>query len=288
MSKRRIGLAAAIGLGVTALIGAPQVTAQDEPLPEGATAAQIDGGTGAYTATYTGDGSNPDGTRTASGDSDLEFVALGAGCRVFDTRSAFGPLPSGVQRTYSLKPGNAAVQGGSAGCGVPPSASAVDMSLSTLANSPTGTGFVRAGKGSAAPTATVLQFLRNQGTSVTTTVSLNSSEQIRLLASGANTGMTGDLLGYWERPLHASVASNGTLERGSGVVEVEESDTVDGIWVVTFERDVSKCTPVAIGRPTDRTDIGATLNGPSGEIYVRTQTSAGGNASRAFRLTVNC
>lgn len=287
MNKRRIGLAAAIGLGVTALIGAPQVTAQD-PAPAGSTAAEIDGGTGPYTTTYTGDGSNPDGTRTADSDADLEFVALGAGCRVFDTRTAFGPLTSGVQRAYSLKPGNAAGQGGSAGCGVPPSASAVDLSLSTLANSPTGTGFVRAGQGSATPTATVLQFLRNQGTSVTTTVSLNSSEGIRLLASGANTGMTGDLLGYWERPLHATVAANGSLERGSGVVEVEENATVDGIWVVTFERDVSKCTPVVIGRPTDRTDIGATLNGPSGEIFVRTQTSTGANASRAFRLTVNC
>lgn len=237
MSRRRIGMAAAVGLGVTALLGFPRVMAQDSA-PEPASGAET---SAEPFVTFSGDGGP---VPEFNGVADLEFVALDAGCRVFDTRGAQGPLLSNVDRAYSVTDGAVPGQGGAArGCGIPASARAVDVSLSTLADSPTGTGFLRAGIGGRTPTATVLQFRRGQGISATHVVPLDDQERFTLRVSGANTGMVGDVLGYWESTLHATVDFGGSLIKGNGVTQV--SSTAGNNRMVTFDRDVSRCTAVA-------------------------------------------
>lgn len=270
MNKRRVGLAATIGLGVTAFIGVPAVTAQEDGGGAPSVATQ-----GPGVVTYS---AGTDGQRTAPGDSDLEFVALGAGCRIFDTRGASGPLSSGIARNYSVTDAAIASQGGaSGGCGVPDSAVAVSLSVSTLANTPTGTGFVRIGQGDSTPTATVLQFLRDQGISVTTNVPLSTSQEVRVRVQGASAGMVGDVLGYYERPLHATVDPDGDLVVGSGVERIE-ANLGNTVFTIDFERDISDCTPsvsaTADGPVIVQPDIVDPVNEPQ-QLFVRAIDSSG-------------
>lgn len=294
-SKRRVGVLAALVLVLSILVGNPQVNAQDDPPPAGETAAE-QAGDGDFTVTYSAEAHasrSAGDTRATNPVSDMDFVGLPTGCRIFDTRKAQGPLIVNVGRDYSVAAAKMASQGGKAGgCGIPDSAVAVDMSLSTLANSPTGTGFVRLGRAGAAPTATVLQFLKNQGTSVTTTSPLNGMA-VRVQAFNANAGMTGDILGYWQEPMHATVTEHGQLLRGKGVAEVRKSTVYSGSYIIEFERNVSACTPVATVETSfqDAVLVGTSLNSPTlvpHEVFVRAMDLNADSIDREFSLVVEC
>jgi hypothetical protein len=267
-------------------VGMPQVLAFGGG--DSGTAAERDGAdAGGRTVTYSPD----DGVSTAAlpAQDDLEFVAFSTGCRIFDTRNAGGAFNAGQSRDLSVL--NAAIpgQGGVAGgCGIPAYAEAVDLSLSTAGGSPTGAGYVRVGPGGVAATATVLQFLTDQGTSVTTSAPLASNSKMRVTVFNARTHLVGDVLGYWVRTMHATISTSGagSVVEGSGVTGLTSPQT--GFWIVTFERDVADCTPVASPFTSVSGVTGATLNGPFGEVYVRTRNSAFADADIDFRVVVRC
>jgi hypothetical protein len=267
-------------------VGMPQVLALSGG--DSGTAAERDGAAaGGTTVRYAPD----EGVSPAAlpAQDDLEFVAFSTGCRIFDTRQAGGAFSSGQSRDLSVL--NAAIpgQGGVAGgCGIPAYAEAVSLSLSTSSGSPTGPGYVRVGPGGVSPTATVLQFLKSQGTSVTTSAPLANNSKMRVSVYNAKTHLVGDVLGYWVRTMHATISTTGagSVVEGSGVTAVSSSLT--GFWIVTFERDVADCTPVASPYTSNPGSVGATLNGPFGEVYVRTRNAAGVDADVDFRLVVRC
>ena len=183
---------------------------------------------------------------TVSTSTNLEFVGLATGCRIFDTRNAGGPFAVSAFRDLSVLDTAVAGQGGaSGGCGIPTAAIAVDLSLSTAGGSPTNVGYVRVGPGGVTPTATVLQFLKGQGTSVTTTAALSTSDTMRLQVFGASTHLIGDVLGYWQATAQGTIDSDGTLLEGSGVSSVFKSPNNAGDYYVTFDRSVAGCTAVA-------------------------------------------
>lgn len=100
-------------------------------------------------------------------------------CRVLDTRSGGGgELAANAQRDYQLAGDGPAfaTQGGQPdGCGIPFGVSAVEASITAV--TPKANGYFRAWpKGSAAPNATFLNYTRNQGTTNTGTIAINSRD----------------------------------------------------------------------------------------------------------------
>lgn len=232
--------------------------------------------------------------RAAADGSNVEFIQLGSGCRFFDTRNAGGAFGVSSFRDLSIRDAAIPGQGGKAGgCGIPPHATAVDLSLSTTGNSPTNAGFVRVGEGGTAPVATVLQFLKNQGTSVTTTGPVNGNGLMRIQVFGASTHLVGDLLGYWQQAAHITVSHDPVgghnIESFSGASEIELGST--GQYSVTFDREIVGCT-VTTGNTITGTAakkvVEAQISG-SVAVVVDVYKSTDGTAiDGGFSLAVQC
>ena len=213
----------------------------------------------------------------------LEYVSIQDGCRFYDTRQFGGSFAAGTSRDLSVTGGYLP----GPGCGIPPSALAVDLSLSTIGGSPSGPGWVRVGPGGVEPKATVLQFLRLQGTSVTTTASLDQFGQIRIKVFGASTGIVGDVLGYWHAPMAASVEANGTLIAGRAVLRIEKDTLFAGDYLVVFDRDVSNCSFSATPWGDDSIHLLVVHSGPSILVDAR-QSGSTAEADGAFQLVGSC
>lgn len=172
----------------------------------------------------------------------LEFVAFSIGCRFLDTRIAGGSFAADESRDLGVR--DASLPAGLGPCGVPARAKAVQLSLSTIALTPTGIGFARLGPGGVAPTATVLQFVAGQGATVTTSATLDASGRLRLASYSAGAGFVGDLLGYWQEPVWGRVTANGTLSSGSGVLSITKSTAFAGDYYIYIDRTVMPyCVP---------------------------------------------
>lgn len=104
-----------------------------------------------------------------------------------------------------------------------------------------------------------------------------------------------------EKSLWATVAPDGTLRRGNGVVGVT-ADPAAGLYFVEFTRDVST-SPISVSLINDGAGDGqvnfricgndpilpgsCTTGGTSSAfVFVNTETSAGANADRPFTVTV--
>lgn len=214
----------------------------------------------------------------APSQANIEFIAFDGGCRFFDTRRAGGSFSPSEFRDLSVRASVIPGQGGSTECGVPDHSMAVDASMSTIGNTPSGSGFVRAGAGGTEPKPTVLQFLKNQGISVTTTVPLETDGTTCVKVFQSSAGNGGDLLGYWQRTLHATVDISpgspdpvGAFVNQSGALSV--TDAAVGFWVVTFEGDINESSPIATANADPKTNAQAALNGPPGQVFVRTTST---------------
>lgn len=172
----------------------------------------------------------------------IEFVALSPTCRMIDTRKSGGFLAAGASRDFSaLNPCSA----------IPENAVAVDVSLSTIGGTPSNSGFAQVGPALSTPSATVLQYLKNQGTSVTTTIPLEFGG-IRVKANGGGTHLAIDVLGYWQRTMHASIAPDGDdpdtdpdVFAASGLVTLGTDPETPGLYFLEFDRDISPCSVAA-------------------------------------------
>jgi hypothetical protein len=223
-----------------------------------------------------------------AGASSVQRVVLGAGCRLFDTRAGSTPavITAGAFRDFSTQNASLVAQGGSAtGCNIPTDATAIELSLSTVGGSPTKPGLLRAGAGGAAPTATVLQFLAGQGTSVTTSVPLNGAEELRVAAAGGATHVVGDALAYYRGVLNATVDVNGVLFAGTGVAAIDKLQGSLGTYYVTFNRSISECIP-AISGAFGFAAWGLLID--SDTVAVVTVDWAGTAADAPFHVTMSC
>lgn len=202
-------------------------------------------------------------------------------CRVF-----FTPTAIAANSSVTLKitgSGNLSSQGGPAkGCGIPSYAKAV--SINVTATTATSTGTLKLSAAGAAPSAfTSVSYRTGVNITSPSIVALSASGQITAASTG-QTKVVGDVTGYFEAQLHATVESDGTLLDSSGrVVSVVKSGT--GRYDITFNRPVTGC-----GLATSSPNVGFVVAVGNNDTFVTVGTSnaSGASADSKFRLVVMC
>lgn len=236
---------------------------------------------------------------TGAGITETEFVPI-APCRIYDTRNGQGGSTVGAGTFRILKvrgpedfAGQFAAQGGKAGgCGVPPSAAAVEATVTAVA--PAGSGYLRFWpSGQPEPLATFLNYVQgfspsNTGALSICNVSCGAASDLRVRAFSSATHVVIDVQGYYIKPLAAIVSSTGGLVTGSRVVSTQRPST--GQYLVKFDRTVDQCV------------ISAAVDGTSGNayamvghdsadntrVYVFTSDANGSLVNRWFHVSLTC
>jgi hypothetical protein len=90
----------------------------------------------------------------------------------------------------------------------------------------------------------------------------------------------------------ASVNANATLAHGSGVASTTKLGG-NGLYQVTFDRDVSLCTYVATIGPANTSSAEGQIDvalraGNSSAVFVNTHNAAGSSTDQPFHLLVFC
>ncbi len=164
-------------------------------------------------------------------------------CRAFDTSKAGGKLAANTTRNFRVATdGSLLTQGGpKEGCGVPASATAVSMNI-------TATGTAAAGYFQAFPYKTerpvtkALYYGANATSLATPIVGVNKA-YISLFTSQASHAI-GEVTGYFAPQLFANVNVAGQLVYGTSRV-VGSKAIADGVYEITFDRDVRRCSAVS-------------------------------------------
>jgi hypothetical protein len=235
-----------------------------------------------------------------SGISENKFTPI-VPCRILDTRQATaGRLQVGSARVIDVRGGEATFvqQGGNAGgCGIPSSASAIEATITAV---DAGSGFLRAWPANLTqPNATFMNYGPGLNISNTGTITLCgysgqscvNNQDLNLRAYGSATHLVVDVSGYYVPPMAAVVNFNGALTRNSRAVSASRGAT--GIYFVAFDRDISQCTYFAnlgnvLGSPQSGSVTATDLLINSTTVEVRTYSTAGALADRAFHLEVVC
>jgi hypothetical protein len=187
------------------------------------------------------------------GQPDNVFVPLPA-CRLVNTHKARGKIRKHSPRNFTVTGnGNLADQGGNhAGCGVPSGASAVSLVLTAINVSKSGqfTAFPRgtsSGLGTLAYTKK-----RNSSTGATEQITPGFDKGLTVSSTG-KANLTIDVNGYYSPRIAANISSNGTLGNHSSQVvsAARNSGNPNGVYIVTFNQDVTNCvgqvTPATTG-----------------------------------------
>ncbi len=192
-------------------------------------------------------------------------------CRIVDTRIAGGPIGGGAIRNFHVRgAGGFPGQGGKAGgCGIPQSATSVTAAITVV--SPAGTGFLRAWPfGQAEPTATLLNFQGGVNITNSTDLTLGGGAAAIRVKPSATTHVVIDVLGYYAPPIHAMVASDGSLSSNTSRV-VSSVRTGTGTYEITVDRNLTGCSAVASTWPAQN-HAGAYVSGS--KIYAYTTNGA--------------
>lgn len=212
-------------------------------------------------------------------------------CRIVNTTIG-SKIAANQTRSYRSQ-GNTAAQGGAASCGIPASASAIEVNMTgTFAD---GDGYLRvAPTGVPIPTATFLNYEAGFNASNAGTIALTpgAGNNFQVRAFVAPTHLVVDVLGYYVRGLMAVVGPTGTLVRGNNVVSVVRESA--GEYRVNFDRNVSGCafsgglhdTGTGFGVEGD---LAMATNGSNANgVYVETYNEAGTQADIEFHVVVSC
>jgi len=209
-------------------------------------------------------------------------------CRIVDTRSAGGPIGSGGTRSfYAAGIVGIALQGGkSGGCGVPPAASAVQVTITAVGAS--GNGYLKAYPyGSPTPNATFLNFTHAFNVSGAGSVKLCAAACARHLnvsVAGHLTNVVVDVQGYYLPPMWAFVSDRGGLQASSRAVTATRTGT--GQYTVDFDRDVTNCEiSTSVYYPVLRI-LQAVASGDG--MIVAAFDTAGNLADTWFHVLVTC
>lgn len=176
--------------------------------------------------------------------SELSFVPV-APCRIVDTREAGGAFASGASRALFVGGTQRFVgQGGTAdGCGVPLSAKAVALSITTTGA--TGAGRLIAwADGAAQPNSTALSYLSAGNMTGNPIVPLSAAGKMRLANVKASTHVVIDVAGYYIAPMVATIGPAGSIVSSSGrIVSITHPGT--GAYFVVFDRSLVGCAASA-------------------------------------------
>jgi hypothetical protein len=216
------------------------------------------------------------------------FTPLASSCRAADTRVSGGRLGAGAARTFYIGGTTGfAPQGGLAGgCGVPATATAVSVTLTTV--SPSGAGYLRTWKpGTTEPATSFMNYGTAFNVAVSGTVLLDTSGRTEIRSAGSSTQLVIDITGYFMAPMRAAVNSSGNLVNGSRVTSSFLISPTTSSYEVDFDRDVSQCSYSVSSYFSGYTLTVEPRSGTPNGVYVF--TSYGGTATAdQFYLTVTC
>lgn len=209
-------------------------------------------------------------------------------CRAVDTRLAGGAMHDGTSRHFLIG-GSSSMhgQGGpSAGCGVPSQATAVSVTITTVASA---RGYLKAwAYGASEPPTSFLNFTNLFNAAVGGVVPMGAGH-IWVKDHAGPTQVIIDVTGYYIAPMAAVVNSNGTLFHGSRVVSTTKLTLFGpGVYQVDFDRDVSHCTYTASDYAFPTGVLVEPRSGDANGVFVETVNAAGTNTDSTFYLTVTC
>jgi hypothetical protein len=227
------------------------------------------------------------------GNSEPSFVPVDP-CRIADTRAAGGIIVPGSARSFEVRGTTGFVpQGGkSGGCGIPDSATAVEMTVHAVSTA--AKGFLRAFPFGGTPSATTVTYpggidLSNTGALPLCVSGCTKDLSIRSFLNGSHVVL--DVVGYYAPPMWATVNEDGTLADGSRVVSQAKVGT--GTYEVIFDRNLTECAYTATSRVATVSDgdnmvsVDARLGNANG-VFVWVETDGGATEDAPFYVAVHC
>jgi hypothetical protein len=220
---------------------------------------------------------------------DNVFVPIPA-CRLVNTHKARGKIRKHSPRNFTVVGnGNLADQGGNhAGCGVPSGASAVSLVLTALTVSKSGqfTAFPRGTSSGLGTLAYTKKRISSTGATEQITPGFDKGLTV---SSTGKANLTIDVNGYYSPRIAASVSSNGTLGNHSSQVvsAARNAGNPTGVYVVTFNQDVSNC----VGQVTPATTgyvLATVVLSDSTATVVGRNPNSGALSDTPTALTVTC
>lgn len=173
------------------------------------------------------------------------YVAI-TPCRIVDTRRGGGKFNNVTTRTYRVG-GSAgfAPQGGhSGGCGIPLGASAIAVNIgSTNADN---LGYLEAYPANVSrPTSSNVNYSRGQTIAGGGTVTLQRgvAQSLKVFNFGGPTDVFIDVNGYYAQQIQGMIAPDGSVYSGTDRI-VSATVLSPGLYRVTFDTDVTFCTPM--------------------------------------------
>lgn len=168
------------------------------------------------------------------------FIAIEP-CTLFDTRKT--TILSSARDFLVTGTSSLSAQGGSTtGCGIPATASSIHLALTTLSS--TGTGYVEAyPKGSSETKIRALSYQKAIPMTAETTTRIGHNGKISMKSLDASTHVVGYVTGYYVEQIHGMISPSGAVYSGSNRI-LGATVLSTGEYDVTFDRDVSDCTPM--------------------------------------------
>lgn len=135
---------------------------------------------------------------------DLVFTPI-TPCRIVDTRTAGGVIPSATSRVFKGAAANYNAQGGSAtNCGLPTTASIAALAVNLLVIVPTGEGWIAAWPvGTTMPLVSNLNYKANDVLANSAILKINTTTADFNLYTTTTTHFVADVTGYYSRPVAA-------------------------------------------------------------------------------------
>ena len=140
--------------------------------------------------------------------------------------------------------------------------------------------------------ASAVSVLDKSGAGPALRLLVDSGAPMAVNSSAKVTNLNADKVDGKDAPLWAVINLNGTTARGFGVTSSEKFAGFGGNYVVTFNRNVSKCAYVAsLGDGAGNTfqgEVSATNGADANQVGVATDNSSGVGTEKAFHLAVFC
>lgn len=162
-------------------------------------------------------------------------------CRVFSSEGKTIPVNALTTYVVSGTTGFEKQGGQAGGCGVPASATAVSLSLSTSRSGADGAVIIYPA-GVASTALRSASILAQKTLTTETTATLGVDGKIRLKPSAA-AAVEGTVAGYFAPPIAGLVSPGGAIYSG-GARFVSATNPSAGVYQVKIDRDVTYCTPV--------------------------------------------
>jgi hypothetical protein len=175
-------------------------------------------------------------------------------CRIVSTKGHGGPISKSGGRSFHAagKNGFSGQGGHGSGCGIPVGATQVLARITAV--KPHKSGVIAAFATGAFTHLGALYYQAHTTTSTEATVGIASGNGKSLAVHNGGkspVNLTIDVVGYYQPPMHGLIWTGSTTTPGSGFQYSGSPSIVSVTWVsvgvadVTFDRDVSYCTPIA-------------------------------------------